>query len=340
MQEAIHWLVLLRSGEISEAETHAFAEWLSQDIAHTQAFAKAEDLFTDAAVAAQTPRAVHPDSTQIDDSVSKKPSEAATEVVKARRRIGSSRLTRWLALPLSLAAAWLFVVTLILPEQSHWFGDYLSDHHTRTGELKSIQLADGSRVLLNTNTAISVDYSAAIRQITLHHGQAQFTVAEDKDRPFVVWSGNWSVKARGTIFEIYFPGSGELTVTVLEHTVVATPKNPQWSSDPIPLEVEAGQRLHYDFERQASQTEAVNLALASAWREQKLFINDRPLTEVLAELDRYRSGRIFVSDPELKKLRITGAFSVARPEETLVRICKALGLQETRLGPWWVVLHR
>lgn len=69
-------------------------------------------------------------------------------------------------------------------------------------------------------------------------------------------------------------------------------------------------------------------------------MNDRPLSELIAELDRYRTGRIFISDPSLKNLRITGAFSLANPDETLAKVRQVLALQETRLGSWWVLLHR
>lgn len=338
MQEAIEWLVLLRSGEIDAAETHAFADWLSQDIAHAQAFAKAEDLFNDAAIAAQTPRVLQPAATG--QSATRQQTEPASGCDKSMMQVRSTRLTSWLVLPLSFAAVWLIAVTLILPKQSHWLDNYLSDYHTRTGELKSIQLIDGSQILLNTNTAVSVDYSASTRHVTLLHGQAQFSVAKDRSRPFEVASGNLNIRALGTIFEVYHPGSGELTVTVLEHAVVATSKHSQKNSDPAPVEVEAGQRLRYDEQRHATETEAVNVAQASAWHEQKLFVNDRPLTEVITELERYRRGRIFITDPELKKLRVTGAFSVAHPDATISRICEALALQETRLGPWWIVLHR
>ena len=336
MQEAIEWLVLLRSGEIEETDTHAFAEWLSQDAAHAQAFAKAEDLLNDAAVAAQSSKVVTQDS----NVVFRNRSNLTSELDKPSPRLPMLSHYRWLSLPMSLAVIWLVAVVLFLPAQSHWLGDFFSDYRTRTGELRNIQLSDGSRVLLDTNTAISVNYDHALRQITLHHGQAQFIVAKDSQRPFQVASGDLTIRALGTIFEIYHPGSGEQTVTVREHAVTATLNDKSAQSQAMPVEVKTGQRLSYDDQSHTMHTEIVNLAQAGAWRQSKLFINDRPLTVLVDQLNRYRTGRIYIADPELKKLRITGAFSLAHPDDTLDKVSKALGLQETQFGPWWVVLHR
>lgn len=83
----------------------------------------------------------------------------------------------------------------------------------------------------------------------------------------------------------------------------------------------------------------IDLAQSSAWQQRRLFISDRPLSEFIAELSRYRIGRIFLADAQLKNLHVTGVFSLDKPDEVLARVRKILSLQETRLGPWWVVLH-
>jgi transmembrane sensor len=343
MQQAIEWLVILRSGEISDRETHEFADWLSEDILHAQAFAKAEDLLTDAAIAAQSPRIASSALTGSNETHRKEQSVPLEKPGQVNRRHSSTRFPRWLAVPLSLAAAWLVAVTLILPEQAHIFDGYISDYRTSTGELKDIQLADGSRLLLNTNTAVSVDYTDSLRHITLHHGQALFTVAKDSRRSFEVTSGGLAIRALGTVFEVYNPSQGEMSVTVQEHAVAVSIENKTQDrgiAQQSQLEVKEGQRLRYAFTGQLNKPESINPAQANAWQHRRLFMNDRPLTELIAELGRYRTGRIFVSDPDLKNLRITGAFSLANPDETLAKVRQVLALQETRLGPWWVLLQR
>jgi transmembrane sensor len=147
----------------------------------------------------------------------------------------------------------------------------------------------------------------------------------------------------GTAFEVYNPSQGEMSVTVQEHAVAVTIENETHNEEiarQSQLEVKEGQRLRYDHTGYLTAPEAINLAQANAWQQRRLFMNDRPLAELVAELDRYRTGRIFISDPSLKNLHITGAFSLANPDETLAKVKHVLALQETRIGPWWVLLHR
>jgi transmembrane sensor len=387
--QAIEWLVRLRSDAMGEAETHAFADWLSEDSRHAQAFAEAEDLFQNLAIAAKTPRVIapgltEPDTTQIStrlvptpnnkppasrplstfkESLRKlipimvrRPTEAP--VVQAHHEWNQQLAVRpepveglvqrflnksWLALPLALAAAWLFAVGLVLPKQAHLFDDYLSDYHTHTGEVREIQLTDGSQLLLNTNTAVSVQYQDSIRQITLHHGQARFTVAKDSQRPFEVKSGGLLIRALGTVFEVYRQKAGETLVTVQEHAVAARlqPQNePAGNAQSAPVTVQEGQQLRYGGNGSLSLPETVDIAQASAWQQHKISLNDRPLGELIAELDRYRVGRIFLADAKLNNLRVVGVFNLADPDTVLKKVCKVLALKETRLGPLWVLLHR
>jgi transmembrane sensor len=339
-RQAIEWLVLLRSGEISESETYAFADWLSENALHAQAFAEAEDLFYDAAIAAQTSKIVLETTAQNLQAGLTQSSFALTKPAEKPSKDQWPRSARWLALPLSIAAAWLFAIMLIFPEQSHWFDGLLSDYCTGTGELWDIRLADGSHAMLNTNTALSVDYTASTRRIVLHHGQAQFRVAKDAARPFEVVSGDITVRALGTVFEVYQPNPDNVTVTVEEHSVAFNVPKQASSSKRNQVEIKEGERLQYHVNTHSSQLEKVDIGQSGAWRQRKLFVNDRPLEEILAELDRYRNGRIFLADASLKQMRITGAFSLVHPDETLEKIRAVLALKQTRLGPWWVLLHR
>lgn len=69
-------------------------------------------------------------------------------------------------------------------------------------------------------------------------------------------------------------------------------------------------------------------------------VNDRPLSELIKELDRYRTGRILLGDERLENLRITGVFALDDPDKVLRSVSNALALRQTRIGPWWVLLHR
>jgi transmembrane sensor len=332
LNKAVNWLILLRGGNLSEAQAHAFADWLSQDVSHTEAFAKAEDYFNDMVAYAQLPYPTDEAATPADN----RPNQFLTTLPRQTSR-------RWLALPITLAAAWLFAVGLVLPSQSNLLDNLLSDYHTQTGELRDIQLTDGSHLLLNTNTAVSVDYQPDKRLITLHHGQARFTVAKDAQRPFEVKSDKLIVRALGTVFDVYKKTSDNVSITVQEHAVAVRIQDDSLNAkagNPTQVEVQAGQQLTYERDGGLPQPTTVNLAQASAWQQRRLFINDRPLSELIAELDRYRNGRIYLANAQLKNLHVTGVFSLDDQDDALASVRKVLALQETRLGSWWVVLHR
>lgn len=313
---AVDWLVRLRGGTLSEADTHAFADWLSQDLAHAQAFAKAEDFFYDLADMARLPPA---EAQAVQSVASAKPSQRM-------------RPPRWLAIPVALAASWLFAVGLLLPDHTNPFTDLFSDFHTRPGELREITLSDGSQVLLNTSTAISVDYQANRRHVILHHGQARFSVAKDAQRPFEVETGPVVVRALGTVFEVYQKQDDDIEITVQEHAIAAR------LGEDDTVTVQAGQQLHYQGGNLPNPVNT-QLSQATAWQHRRLFINDRPLAELVAELERYRLGRIFLDEPQLRSLPVTGVFPIDQPDDALATVCQVLGLHETRIG-WWVVLHQ
>jgi len=332
LEEAVDWLILLRGGNLSETQTHAFSDWLSQDVQHVHAFAKAEDFFNDMVKYARMPYPADNETTPVDN----KPSQPVAALPRQTSR-------RWLALPLALAAAWLFAVGLVLPSQANFLDILLSDYHTKPGELRDIQLADSSHLLLNTNTAVSVDYQPTNRLITLHHGQARFTVAKDAQRPFEVKSDKLIVRALGTVFDIYKKTSDNISVTVQEHAVtvrIQDDSSKAKQGNITQIKVQAGQQLTYEGDGRLPQPATVNLAQVSAWQQRRLFINDLPLGELIAELDRYRYGRIYLANTQLKNLHVTGVFPLDDPDDALASVLKVLALQETRLGQWWVVWHR
>jgi len=334
-QQAFDWLTRLRADDLDEKDMVTFASWLAQGHAHSQAFAEAERLFADMVTAAKSPviDIVTPDANKL--NAMPIPFQRNHYPLPAVRR-----LFNWVVPGLAMAAVWLFAVLLVLPSQSSLLDTYLSDYHTNTGELREIQLADGSKLLLNTNSAVSIDFNASIRRLNLHQGQVRFTVAKDEQRPFEVYSGDVIIRALGTVFEVY-KQVDDVSITVQEHAVAAKLR-PEASNvkQSISINVQQGQQLYYQGDGTLPMPNVVELNQASAWQHHQLLINDRPLEELLEELGRYRVGRIFLVDEGLKKLPVTGVFSLNHPDEVLASVTKVLGLKETRLGPWWVLLHR
>ena len=209
------------------------------------------------------------------------------------------------------------------------------DYSTSAGEQKQVQLADGSTVFLNTDTAIAVEFSKNYRHIELLKGQAQFTVAKETNRSFEVLAGSASVRALGTVFEVYRKFGEAVDVTVSEHAVAVSLND---KPDSVMLHVETGERLHYLGHGEFSQPEQVNLNQLNAWRRGKLIFKDRPLAEVVTELNRYSKAYILLQDDALRQLRISGVF----PTDALAVLDvlkQAFSIRSTKFGPWLVVLH-
>lgn len=333
-RQAIDWLVLLRSDSLNEDEMYAFADWLSRDNRHPEAFAAAEDLFDNMLIAADCTKNGIANLISTDQPSKVIKTNGGQQIQPLKRRV------RLLDISLALAAAWLFAVILIMPPQSHPLADYFSDFHTATGEFKEVELNDGSHLLLNTNSAISVGFNDALRQITLHHGQVRFTIAHDQKRPFEVKVGDLKVRALGTVFEVYSMNADDSNVLVQEHAVSVRLEDGGNTRQYSEVRIEQGQQLQHRHGTALKQPEPVILEQATAWQNHRLIINDRPLNELITELNRYRNGRIFLADADLQALRISGVFSLDHPDNTLDKIQTVLGLKQTRLGDWWVILHQ
>lgn len=336
-QQAIDWLVLLRSGEINDAELCAFAEWLAEDHAHSEAFADAEMLFDDMTLAAKKSVACGTSEHDAEEQPNDLPPLLKSQ--RSKRVEGTWKQYRcWLAPAFTLAACWLIAVFLYFPPDMQFLDRLVSDYHAQTGELLEIRLSDGSRLLLNTQSAVSVDYDDFFRKITLHYGQVSFSVAKDSVRPFEVKVGNINVRALGTVFQIYKTNEHAVDIVVQEHAVVVQKDFEDQAQ--AGFTVQAGQQMHIQPDGAPVQPATADLSQVTAWQQKRLIINDRPLIELISELERYRNGRIFVAEEKLKSLHVTGVFSLEKPDDVLNSVSAALNLKLTSLGPWWVLLHR
>lgn len=342
-QQAIEWLVRLRSDDMNNDELNALAEWLAQDITHSVAFAEAEKLFDEMSLAAKLSTLDEADDTSASKDQTHISSQPSAQQKGRRIHNPQSQFVRWLVPPISIAAVWWFAVLLIFSPNQHLLDKWISDYHTQTGELLEVSLSDGSRILLDTNSAVSVDYDDNDRRIRLHHGQVRFTVARESTRPFDVVVNGLKVRTLGTIFQIAHTDDLSVKVAVQEHAVAASLESVKIAHSSKKMGVvtiQTGQQLIYQSGSSLSQPEDIPLDRITAWQQQRLVINDQPLNDLITELERYRNGRILIPDEKLKSMHITGVFSLDNPEGVLESVCQILNLQKTRLGPWWVVLHQ
>ncbi|OAI30316.1 FecR family protein [Methylomonas koyamae] len=304
--QAIDWLVLLRSGNVNASIQREFEAWYGAGEAHREAFAEAEALWGAAATALRQDRAS---------------TVAARQRRPVRRRVSAPI---WAA-----AASILFAVCLAWRPIADWAE---SDYRTGFGEQRRLTLADGSSVLLNTDSALAVDLSGQRRSVRLLHGQAEFRVAKDTARPFVVEADGASVTALGTVFDV-FAGGSRVEVAVSEHAVEVVSQ-----SLALKLRIEEGQLWRHVRGKASAQPSNADMAAVNAWKRGKFIFQDRTLAEVVAELNRYSASRIMIKDADLEQLRLSGVFPLDA-EQVLTAVEDLLNIRATRLGPWLVVLH-
>ncbi len=208
---------------------------------------------------------------------------------------------------------------------------------TAVGEQRSVTLADGTVITLNTDTALDVAYSPRERHVTLQRGQALFEVEKAK-APFIVAAGTSRTRALGTQFDIYAQPAG-VAVTLLEGSVSVSTSPEQKSlfgfgkathpADPKGRVLAPGDRL--EIAGDGSQTVSrVEPGAALQWRSGSVQFDDVTLADAVTELNRYSTTQIRVPNPDLAAERLSGTFPTGEPEAFVANIALFLPVRIER----------
>lgn len=317
-REAAAWFARLRADDATEEDRARFRRWLEADPRHREAYTGFERFWSATGRYAA------------DDAVAEQVRAAETEAVRAPPEAPRRRVPRRAMRAMQgAAAACVVAVSAVFLWQP--IQEFRGIYGTALGEQRSIPLADGSRVMLNTDTRIRVAYSETARTVHLESGQAYFRVAKNPARPFYVETGSGSVRAVGTEFEVYEHG-GQVVVTVIEGSVAVSERragdgNAAAESAP-PARTDGGpaapaapraEKLLEAHERIALApgralrkvpVDPVPLKRSVAWTSGRLVFDDEPLADAVAEVNRYSRQRVLIGDARLRSLHISGVFRV------------------------------
>ncbi|MCW3837229.1 FecR family protein [Sphingomonas canadensis] len=206
---------------------------------------------------------------------------------------------------------------------------------TRVGEIRTVKLADGSTVTLDTDSAIEVRLSGDLRQVRLVRGRARFDVAHDPARPFRVEAGGRTVTALGTLFDVGFEPGG-VRVSLFRGSVDVRGLAPAGS-------VAAVTRLA-PGECFTDLTRRPQVAKASPglqqWVSGMLDFDGVPLGDVLEQTNRYSQRKIRLGDPSLAAQRVTGGFRPLPVDELAAALAAAFSLRVERSPQGDLILHR
>jgi len=205
---------------------------------------------------------------------------------------------------------------------------------TAIGEQQTINLPDGSEIVLNTSSALQVTYTRDARTIQLDRGEAYFQVASNKKRPFSVETEKGGVTAVGTAFTVRLDAD-EMSVVVTEGRValdvIAPAEDRKRSGTPTeeevrrPVEVEAGYAATIDQKGEAVSTmtpQSLNKELD--WRDGVLTFEGETLDTVIAEISRYSDLQIEIADSDLRDEQIVAYYKIGGVDGVL----EALRLME------------
>jgi transmembrane sensor len=225
------------------------------------------------------------------------------------------RRGRWIA-GIALAAAATIAAVFAAPSL---LIRLQADVMTATGESRAVTLADGSQVNLSGGSAIGVDITAEGRRVRLLSGEAFFDVAHDAARPFTVEAGGAKVVVLGTAFDVALDPSS--TTVQLARGVVGI----SGGAAPGVTEMAPGDMATVDHETGEILHETVPVGEIGAWRNGQLFVNDVPVENVVARLQRYHSAWISLPDGTLARQRVTGLYDLRDPDRALRALVQPLG---------------
>jgi len=311
-EQAIDWMVALRAATPDQALLQRLSVWLQQDAAHQQAWRRLEQ------------RLGHSFAT-LHNLEQRAPGQAA----EARRLLLQPTRSRREMLG-AIASLGLLGSALWGGWRSDTAQGWLADLHTGRGERRSFTLADGSRLSLNSASAVDVQFDAVQRLLLLRHGELLIQVARDPQRPLRVRTAQGFVQALGTRF-LVSQEDNVTRVVVLQHSVRVSLADGQWA------ELQQGQAaLLYNHGIERLSGEQLQRA---AWLDGRLEVLDQPLHAVVDALRPYQRGYIRLA-PAARDLRVQGVFPLDQPQQALSVLAEALPITVERYGPWLTLIDR
>ena len=303
-QQAIDWMVRLSSGRVQPAERQAFERWQAADPAHAQAWERLQDTVGRPVGALRAVDSRQPGQAQ----------QARQLLLQPRRRTALK----------GLAVVASAGVGLLLLDRWQPLGAVLADYSTGTGQRARFALPDGSTLVLNARSRVNLAFDEGLRRLRLLEGDIVVQVAADVQRPLVVSTAQADIRALGTQFAV--EQLAERTqVRVLESRVELRSLSGEsavlGSGEAAQVDAAGLQRLAAD---QMPSTE---------WQRGWLVVQQRPLHEVIAQLQRYRHGLLRVS-PEAAQIQVQGVFPLDDIERALTGLAETLPIRVQRFGSW------
>lgn len=314
LDQAAEWVVKMNSDHgLEQSEEEALHLWLSESPSHEQCLLHAAEMFDETCAVF--------DNRQMPSS--------ANEAQPTQTEPRTNSRSHWLLRPQMAMAACLILAVLAFN-----FFDFssprtqlptvvASEYSTSIGEYRQLELNDGSQVMLNTNSRISVAFDDHQRRLILEQGEAYFDVASNAQRPFIVQVGDTEVRAVGTAFNIEHR-SDRLEVIVTHGVVAVSSAIAQADQETV---LNKGQMLKLsDGKRAVDAIPADAIEQTLSWQTGRLFFNGEPLNQAVKEIARYTTKEFVFADQEAGLVNIGGSYNVSNINELMMTIGEAFAI--------------
>lgn len=306
-REAQAWVVRLGSHQATQEDAQAFRLWCAQSRAHATAFAQAREVWK-----AMAPAALH---------------VRRQEQRGADRRMPVAGRRALLGGAVAASAAYLAVS----PPLGLWasIAEWGADYRTGTGEQREVAMADGAVLQMNTQTRINLQPGTGGGEgIELLAGEAELLTSASAVARVTVSAAGGTVSAMRARFNIRNL-DGEVCVTCLSGQVEVARGERQ-------VRLDEGRQLRYGSAGVGTAA-PVDTGPVSAWRRRQLVFNEVPLADVVAEVNRYRHGRLVLTSEALGRSRVQASFSIDRLDDVAFLVRDVYGAELTQL-PGGIVL--
>ena len=319
LERARAWHVRLSNEQSSQEDWMEFTDWLEADPAHVAAYdavelAIADVLASPAPVAAKTQRAAN------DTSERPEPSELSDNVVPLSRvrHQAPRKAAVWMGRIVAIAA--VLVAALVVINRTDIFSPEAQavQYATNIGEQRNVVLADGTQIVLNTNTRLSVKMDKASRKVNLESGEAFFTIAKD-ERPFTIQAMGTQITDIGTAFDVYVADKA-LTVSVAEGIV-------EVDTGAQTVRLTKGMTAVRSRDDDKVRVATVDTDTISTWRDGVLVFEDQPLAALIPELNRYFKTPIELGSKDIAGLTFSGVLNIRDEEKMLSSLSALLPVQ-------------
>lgn len=250
-------------------------------------------------------------------------------VVLLLRDLTGNAPTRW-AFGTTLAATALVIACVVLLARP--------DYSTQVAEIRELPLVDGSVLTLGAKSELDVRFTDTERTVRMDRGEAFFSVAHNSARPFVVIAGDTRVRVVGTQFNVAYDGR-RARVTVVKGEVQVSSEGGSiaqlFHADEVssPVRLLANQRLDTENGAPLGAPETLQAAQVCSWCQGRLAYQDAPLSDIVADANRYYDGQIIIATPALGAERLTTSFRASQIDEMLDTLEETLSITvERRAG--------